>query len=154
MSQAQSFANHCMYMASVVLESWHSAIAEESKPLPVLTASFGPAVRLHLLDAYGWQLLACNRVTATPMKPPHRAADVPPLANGIAQSPEVTEMALLERSGWLADLQREIPPGLTPQAASGFIAVSSNVFDFDTARHCFAELESLMARVADAIDES
>jgi hypothetical protein len=143
-----------MYMASVVLESWHSAIAKEGKPLPVLTASFGPAVRLHLLDAYGWQLLACNRVTAMPAKPPHRAAEVPPLANGIAQSPEVTEMALLERSGWLADLQREIPPGLTQQASGGFIAVSSNVFDFDKARHCFAELESLMARVADAIDES
>ena len=63
-------------------------------------------------------------------------------------------MALLERSGWLADLQREIPPGLTQQAPGAFIAVSSNVFDFDTARHCFAELESLMARVADAIDES
>jgi len=153
-SQAQSFANHCMYMASVVLESWRDAIAEESKSLSVLTASFGPAVRLHLLDAYGWQLLACNRVISMPTKPPHRAVDVPPLANGIAQSPEVTEMALLERSGWLADIQREIPPGLTPQAASGFIAVSSNVFDFDTARHCFVELESLMARVADAIDES
>jgi hypothetical protein len=153
-SQAQSFANHCMYMASVVLESWRNAIAEESKPSSVLTASFGPAVRLHLLDAYGWQLLACNRVISMPTKPPHRAVDVPPLANGIAQSPEVTEMALLERSGWLADLQREIPPGLTPQTASGFIAVSSNVFDFDTARHCFGELESLMARVADAIDES
>ena len=126
MSQAQSFANHCMYMASVVLESWRNAIAEGSKPLSILTASFGPAVRLHLLDAYGWQLLACNRVTSIPTKPPHRAVDVPPLANGIAQSPEVTEMALLERSGWLADLQREIPPGLTPQGASGFIAVSSN----------------------------
>jgi len=143
-----------MYMASVVLESWRDAIAEQTKPSSVLTASFGPAVRLHLLDAYGWQLLACNRVISMPTKPPHRAVDVPPLANGIAQSPEVTEMALLERSGWLADLQREIPPGLTPQAPSGFIAVSSNVFDFDTARHCFAELESLMARVADAIDES
>jgi hypothetical protein len=153
-SQAQSFANHCMYMASVVLESWRNAISEESKPSSVLTASFGPAVRLHLLDAYGWQLLACNRVISMPTKPPHRAVDVPPLANGIAQSPEVTEMALLERSGWLADLQREILPGLTPQTASGFIAVSSNVFDFDTARHCFGELESLMARVADAIDES
>ncbi|MEC7517920.1 MAG: hypothetical protein VYD32_06850 [Pseudomonadota bacterium] len=70
MSQAQSFANHCMYMASVVRESWHSAIAEEGKPLSVLTASFGPAVRLHLLDAYGWQLLACNRVTSTPTTPP------------------------------------------------------------------------------------
>jgi hypothetical protein len=153
-SLAQSFANHCMYMASVVLQSWHSAIAEEGKPLPVLTAAFGPAVRLHLLDAYGWQLLACNRVTSMPTRPPHRAVDVPTLANGIAQSPEVTEMAMLERSGWLADLQREIPPGLTPAATAGFIAMSSNVFDFDAARHCFAELESLMARVADAIDES
>ena len=154
MSQAQSFANHCMYMASVVLESWHNAITEEGKSLSVLTASFGPAVRLHLLDAYGWQLLACNRVASVPTKPPHRAVDVPPLASGIAQSPEVTEMAMLERSGWLADLQREIPTGLTPQAESGVIAASSNVFDFDTARHCFAELESLMARVADAIEES
>ena len=154
MSQAQSFANHSMYMASVVLESWRSAIAEDSKPLSVLTASFGPAVRLHLLDAYGWQLLACNRVPSIPTKPPHRAVDTPPLATGIAQSPEVSEMAMLERSGWLADLQREIPPGLAPQASRSFIAVSSNVFDFDTARHCFAELESLMARVADAIDES
>ena len=154
MSQAQSYANHCMYMASVVLESWHDAIAEKDKPLSVLTASFGPAVRLHLLDAYGWQLLACNRITSISTKPPHRAVDLPPPANGIAQSPEVAEMAMLELSGWLADLQREIPPGLTTYAPSGFIAVSSTEFDFDTARHCFAELESLMARVAGATDES
>ena len=154
MSQAQSFANHCMYMASVTLESWQTAIEQESKPLSVLNAAFGPAMRLHLLDAYGWQLLACNRVTSVPTKPPHRAIDVPSLANGVAQSPGVTEMAMLERSGWLADLQREIPPGLSPQATIGFIAVSSNSFDFDKARHCFVELESLMARVADAVDES
>ena len=143
-----------MYMASVVLESWSSSIDQGVKPLPVLNAAFGPAVRLHLLDAYGWQLLACNRVASVPNKPPHKAVDVPPLANGIAQSPEVTEMAMLEQVGWLAELQQEIRPGLSQSTSSGFIAVSSSGFDFKTARHCFSELEFLMGRVADAIDES
>jgi hypothetical protein len=79
---------------------------------------------------------------------------VPPLANGIAQSPEVSEMAILERAGWLADLQQEIRPGLSSPVSSGFIAVASNTFDIDTARQSYLELESLMARVTDAIDES
>ena len=154
MSQAQSFANHCMYMASVVLESWRNATEEQLKPLSVLNAAFGPATRLHLLDAYGWQLLACNRVVSLPTKPPHRVVDVPSLEGGIAQSPEVSEMAMLERSGWLADLQRQIPPGITPTETSAIIAVSHNSFDYDTALDCFAELQSLIARVANAIDES
>ena len=154
MSQAQSFANHCMYMASIVLESWDQSVAQGVTPVPVANAAFGPAVRLHLLDAYGWQLLACNRVVALPGRPPHSAMHVPPLANGIAQSPEVSEMAILERAGWLADLQQEIRPGLSSPVSSGFIAVASNTFDIDTARQCYLKLESLMARVTDAIDES
>lgn len=154
MSQAQSFANHCMYMASVLLETWDASIEQGDKPLPVINAAFGPALRLHLLDAYGWQLLACNRVVAIPEKPPHRASEVSPLAEGIAQSPEVNEMAMLEREGWLADLQREIRPGLSQQSSSVFIAVSGNAFDLAVAQRCFLELESWMARVADAIDES
>ena len=154
MSQAQSFANHCMYMASIVLKSWDQSVAQGVTPVPVANAAFGPAVRLHLLNAYGWQLLACNRVVALPGTPPHSAVHVPPLASGIAQSPEVSEMAILERAGWLADLQQEIRPGLSSSVSSGFIAVASNTFDIDTARHCYLELESLMARVTDAIDES
>ena len=154
MSQAQSFANHCMYMASVLLDSWRTAIEEGDKAVPVLNAAFGPAVRLHLLDAYGWQLLACNRVVSHPRSPPHKTDDVPSLPNGVAQSPEVSEMALLEKAGWLADLQQSIPPGLNQQPGSGFIAVSCNTFDFEFARLCFNELETLMSRVSDAIDES
>ena len=121
---------------------------------PALDAAFAPAVRLHLLDAYGWQLLACNRVTGLPLKPPHCVAAMPLLADGIEVAPEVKEFRLLEAGGWLAELQKEIAPGLAPIAPAHVLAVERTRFNYATATDCFRELERLMARVSGDIDES
>jgi hypothetical protein len=104
-----------MYMASIVLTAWDSAMKASTAAAPAIDAAFAPAVRLHLLDAYGWQLLACNRVTGLPLKPPHCVATMPLLAEGIEVAPEVKEFQLLEAGGWLAELQKEIAPGLARQ---------------------------------------
>ena len=154
MSQAQSFANHSMYMASIVLTAWDSAMRESALSAPVLDAAFAPAVRLHLLDAYGWQLLACNRVTGLPLKPPHYVAAIPLLAEGIEVAPEVKEFRLLEAGGWLGGLQKEIAPGLAPIAPPHVLAVERTGFNYAAATDCFRELERLMDRVSGVIDES
>lgn len=155
MSQAQSFANHCMYMAFVLIEHWSDAIDRQTQNASVTTAAFAPAVRLHLLDAYGWQMLACNRVAALPSRPPHHTSRMPVIAEGITVAPEVKELALLEQSGWLATLQKEINPGLPKRtAAYALLASEGGDFDLSVARHCFAELETLIQRFSDAIDES
>jgi len=121
---------------------------------PALDAAFAPAVRLHLLDAYGWQLLACNRVTGLPLNPPHCVAAMPLLADGIEVAPEVKEFRLLEAGGWLAELQKEIAPGLAPIAPAHVLAVERTRFNYATATDCFRELERLMDRVSGDIDES
>ncbi len=154
MSQAQSFANHSMYMASIVLTAWDSAVKAGALAAPVLEAAFAPAARLHLLDAYGWQLLACNRVTGLPLKPPHCVAAMPLLAEGIEVAPEVKEFQLLEAVGWLAELQKEVTPGLAPIAPAHVLAVERTSFNYAAATDCFCELERLMDRVSGVIDES
>ena len=154
MSQAQSYANHSMYMASIVLTAWDSAMKASAVAAPALDAAFAPAVRLHLLDAYGWQLLACNRVTGLPLNPPHCVAAMPLLADGIEVAPEVKEFRLLEAGGWLAELQKEIAPGLAPIVPAHVLAVERTRFNYATATDCFRELERLMDRVSGDIDES
>ena len=154
MSQAQSYANDSMYMASIVLTAWDSAMKASAVAAPALDAAFAPAVRLHLLDAYGWQLLACNRVTGLPLNPPHCVAAMPLLADGIEVAPEVKEFRLLEAGGWLAELQKEIAPGLAPIAPAHVLAVERTRFNYATATDCFRELERLMDRVSGDIDES
>lgn len=154
MSQAQSYANHSLYMASIMIDAWRMALSAKIDSSSVLDAAYGPASRLHLLDAYGWQLLACQRVVQTPSSPPHSATELPKLAPGIAISPEVREMRVLEESGWLSELVAPIPPGLNVRRPQNLLAVSSSQFDCVKAGELLRRLEVLMDRVADAIDES
>ena len=154
MSQAQSYANHSLYMASIMIDAWRLALSERNHSISAIDAAFGPASRLHLLDAYGWQLLACQRVVQIPSSPPHSTSELPNLAPGIALSPEVREMALLEESGWLLNLTTPIAPGLNVQRPKNLLAATSDDFDLARAREILDKLEALIGRVADAIDES
>ena len=94
-----------MYMASVLIEHWSDAIDRQTQNASVTTAAFAPAVRLHLLDAYGWQMLACNRVAALPSRPPHHTSRMPVIAEGITVAPEVKELALLEQTIGMPDTE-------------------------------------------------
>ena len=141
-------------MASIMIDAWRSALSAEDHASSAIDAAYGPASRLHLLDAYGWQLLACQRVVQLPSSPPHSASEFPNLAPGIALSPEVREMALLEESGWLSELTAPIAPGLNVRRPQNLLAVASNEFDCAKAGEILGRLEALIDRVADAIDES
>ena len=141
-------------MASIMIDAWRSALSEKYHSNSAIDAAFGPASRLHLLDAYGWQLLACQRVAQIPSSPPHSASELPNLAPGIALSPEVREMALLEESGWVSELTAPIAPGLNPRRSQNLLAVASGQFDCAKAGEILGKLQALIDRVADAIDES
>ena len=141
-------------MASIMIEAWRTALAAEVHSMPAIDAAYGPAARLHLLDAYGWQLLACQRVTQIPDAPPRSAKLLPEVASGIALSPEVREMSSMEENGWLAELMLPIRPGLRAGGPQNLLAVSSGHFDSLKAADIYRNLEALIDRVADAIDES
>ena len=141
-------------MASIVIDAWRLALSERNHSISAIDAAFGPASRLHLLDAYGWQLLACQRVVQVPSSPPHSTSELPNLAPGIALSPEVREMALLEEGGWLSELTAPIVPGLNVRRPKNLLAATSDDFDLAKAREILGKLEALIDRVADAIDES
>lgn len=141
-------------MASIMIDAWRFALSEKNHSSSVIDAAFGPASRLHLLDAYGWQMLACQRVVQVPSSPPHSASELPSLAPGIALSPEVREMALLEESGWLSELTAPIAPGLNVRRPQNLLAVTSGQLDCAKAGEILGKLEALIDRVADAIDES
>lgn len=137
-----------------MIDAWRLALSESNHSISAIDAAFGPASRLHLLDAYGWQLLACQRVVQVPSSPPHSTSELPNLAPGIALSPEVREMALLEEGGWLSELTAPIVPGLNVRRPKNLLAATSDDFDLAKAREILGKLEALIDRVADAIDES
>ncbi len=137
-----------------MIDAWRLAISSKVHSESVIDAAYGPAARLHLLDAYGWQLLACQRVVQTPSFPPHSVAELPDLAPGVAISPEVREMARLEDTDWLSELTAPIAPGLNGRRQQNLLAVTSNQFDCVKAGDILQNLEALIDRVADAIDES
>ena len=137
-----------------MIDAWGLAMSNKVHSESVIDAAYGPAARLHLLDTYGWQLLACQRVVQVPSSPPHSASELPSLAPGIALSPEVREMVLLEESGWLSELTAPIAPGLNVRRPHNLLAIASSQFDCAKAGEILGKLEALIDRVADAIDES
>lgn len=136
-----------------MIDAW-AAASSTNHSISAIDAAYGPATRLHLLNAYGWQLLACQRVVQIPLSPPHSANELPNLAPGVTVSPEVREMLLLEASGWLAELRAPIAPGLSVRRPKNLLAVTSDQFDSGKAGDVYKELEALINRVAGAIDES
>ena len=114
MATARGFANHAIYMARVLLDAWESELAGGSELSPeVLNAAFAPAVRLHLIDAYGWLLLEAIKAQPLPDHPPHGVGELPTQKKGLAVAELVEEFARLEHSGWLADLLSPFPAGLS-----------------------------------------
>ncbi|MCH1553834.1 MAG: hypothetical protein L7S45_04500 [Luminiphilus sp.] len=154
MSQAQAFANHSMYMASVVLDVWAQSESDAALPANAVIAAFAPAVKLHLLDAYGWFLLALRRESQLPRKPPHSTLDLSELPAGIEQPPEVKELQLLEQSGWLSALIAPIPLGMPARQASNVLVSEGAYPDLTKMKEWRDALESLLQRQADAIEES
>ena len=153
MSNPRGLANHSLYMARLLLAAWETAQTAAVAPVNAIDAAFAPAVRLHLLDAYGWFLLATLRVTQLPALPPHRVADLAPQAPGISRPAEISECQQLELSGWLAQLQAPLPTGLAKRSRGISLAIDSAYPDITLYRGCAAHFDVLFARMSDAIDE-
>lgn len=104
MSAARGRANHALYLAQILLQAWSEGIDRQELPQRILADAYEPAVRMHLVDAYGWFLLAVSQTEPLPPAPPRKCADLPARPQGIAMPGEISEFRQLETSGWLAEL--------------------------------------------------
>ena len=124
----------------------------------MLREAFLPAVRLHLLESYGWFLLAVSGVEeAPPARRPERVADLPTPEPGRALPPELQEFGLLESSGWLGDMLAadvSADSGLAaPRAGGALIGSDADAPDFARAAAWAGALEGTMARMDDSLAE-
>lgn len=115
----RGLANLALFRARILLDAW--AQAQGSRNDTDLNGAFAPAVRLHLLRAYGWFLLAVSGadVQEQPERLPASARDVPAPPEGQARAPELQEFLSLEASGWIGDLHRagsgtDVGSGVSP----------------------------------------
>lgn len=105
MSRSRGEANRALYRARILLEAWDRMRAEPVHAELALIGAFVPAVRGHLLDAYGWFLLSVAAVEDSfAADLPRSTRDLPQPAAGRALIPEIAEFAQLENSGWLVQL--------------------------------------------------
>lgn len=160
MSRTRGAANQSLYRARILLDSWDRNVAEGPIPERQLLGAYLPAVRAHLLEAYGWFLLAVSGLDdATRDRLPRVVAELPPPEPGRERPPELREFALLEGDGWLAELlddalaaSADEPAGAAPVRA---------VLGSDRPRASLAgaqvwlrELTATMQRMDDSLAES
>jgi len=153
LSSASGLANHSLYMARLLLNAWSDQLTQQRAESNILEAAFGPAVRLHLLDAYGWFLLAVVRLTPLPKQPPHSTSDLPKLSQGIAEPNEIAEYRELECDGWLAGLQAMPEQGVERPLPPGRLASTIGRLQVEDYTACSEELESLINRMSTGLDE-
>lgn len=153
MSSPRGQANHSLYLARLLLAAWERELAHEDTPATVLAQAWAPAVRGHLLDAYGWFLLELARPAEMPASLPVSVAQLPAAAPGKAVPAEITEFEQLEREGWLAALL-QAPASRSVSRSSGSLAASVDGLPTPVAMATWAEqLDRAFARMGDLLDE-
>jgi len=154
MSSARAQANHKLYLAKILLAGWRDAAAAQDVPAMTLTQAYLPAVRAHLLDAYGWFLMQVSGSEQGSGAPPHCCADLPEVADGIAVSAEIREFQQLEASGWLAELLAEPgKPGQVSRVQGNLAVPSPEQADCEQAQQWVTRLEGVFDRMSDSLDE-
>ena len=154
MSTGRARANHKLYLARIVITGWDQALAAEQVPADQLARAYLPAVREHLLDAYGWFLLEVAAPEQWPERPPHSCAQLPPQPEGRAVPGEIREFQQLESQSWLSQLLAE--PSLEPRVSrgAGNLAISSEPLpDPDEVLQWLDRLDRLFDRMGDSLDE-
>lgn len=154
MGSARGLANHSLYMARLLIDAWSVQERTPSAMPEALNAAFAPAVRLHLLDAYGWSLLAVLRAQPLPGKPPHHTQSLPSVGAGLAVPAEVDFCRELEQGGWLNHLQTDLPAGMPPRRRAGMLASSQGYPDRADCQHWFEQLSSLIDQHGANMDEN
>ena len=140
-------------MTRLLLDAWSDQLARDHLERNVLEAAVAPAVRLHLLNAYGWFLLAVVRFTPLPQQPPHSTKDLPGLSLGISEPNEIAEYRELERQGWLARLQTLPEQGIERPLPPGRLASTVARLQVEDYQGICANLEALINRMSTSLDE-
>ena len=140
-------------MARLLLDAWRDQLSRNRLEKNVLEAAFAPAVRLHLLNAYGWFLLAVVRFTPLPQQPPHSTVELPGPSLGIAEPNEIVEYRELERHGWLARLQTLPEQGIERPLPPGRLASTVARLQVEDYQGICGNLEALINRMSSSLDE-
>ncbi|MEM1153669.1 MAG: hypothetical protein AAGI44_05980 [Pseudomonadota bacterium] len=155
MSSQRARANHSLYLAKIVTQAWRDELEKERIASLTLTQAFLEPIRSHLLAAYGWFLLAtCNAEPPADGTLPHRCDDLQPMPEGRLFPPEINEFRQLEGGGWLQSMLSETEVQSTAVRSPGSLAVSVNDSPaIAQVEHWLSELEGLMNRMGDSLDE-
>ena len=153
MSSLRGQANHGLYLAQLLLAAWRRDLAAEDIPASVLAQAFGPGIRGHLLDAYGWFLLDLQKPAQPPATPPRSVTALAPVAPGKAAPAEIAEFARLEKEGWLAELLREPGAEKSRRSGSNLATPSTDLPDPESLLALAQLLEDTFSRMGDFLDE-
>lgn len=161
MSRARGEANRGLYRAKILLEAWDGMRTGSSHSEAALIDGFLPAVRAHLLEAYGWFLLAVSDVDDERASLPQSTGDLPDPEPGRALMPEIAEFAQLEANGWIAQLIQDPANGshpLTgnysaPGSSQGLLVSDRQPLGFAVATTWADSLTAIMNRMDDSLSE-
>lgn len=127
-----------------------------------LIDGFLPAVRGHLIKAYGWFLLSLTGVEEPVTAVcPRSTQELPAPEAGKALSPEIAEFAQLENSGWLAQMLSDDDDqnhahdakDMSPKPAQGLLVSDREPPGFPVALAWADALTAIMTRMDDSLSE-
>ena len=156
MSSSRALANHKLYLAKIQLAAWRAQLQEQQLGANVLAQAFLPAVRGHLLEAYGWLLLTLIDVGEPPSGSlPHSVDQLPDIPPGKAAPGNLIELQGLESGGWLAELLAPQPAEATAMSRRpGNLATSTtSAAGLEEASVWCASMEAIIERLGDSLDE-
>ncbi|MEM9257330.1 MAG: hypothetical protein AAGA91_17960 [Pseudomonadota bacterium] len=154
MSSARGRANQSLYLARILVEAWEETGRSSTIPDHTLSEAFLPAIRNHLLDAYGWFLLALSGLEEPPETGlPRSSLELPKPPEGKAVPSEVREFAQLEQEGWLRELLAPLVSAPPRARSRGNLAVPS-VGGAEQALAWSEALKAVFDRMGDSLEES
>ena len=157
MSGCRGRANRKLYHAAIVLHMAETELAREHYPAKIVLDAAAPAIRLHLLEAFGWFLLELADVQDLPAQPPASMAELAaqfPLKEPLRG--ELIEIRNLEHTGWLAALQAPPPDAGSTQTAPGganLLVLAEQAWSIEQLRQWYAALDALIERLGHGLDE-
>lgn len=159
MSSHRARANHSLYCAGMLINSWRGALDAGDFPSTALNEAFLPAVHLHLRQAYGWFLLELSGAGDWGAEPPGDTAQLPPVPTGKAVPAEVREFQRLESDGWVGEFLTALSPvsaarpARSARAQGGLAIAAIDDTDCDSAEQWKRKFEAIFDRMGDALDE-
>ncbi len=152
MGSARGEANQALYLARILIKAWQRDGEQQDVAATTLARAYVPAVREHLIAAYGWFLLEITRPGALPEQPPRGLAELPEIAAGKALPGEIREFQQLESEGWIAEMLQASPDAQTTSSAANLAVVTSGPTPA-VVEDWADRLQALFDRMGDSLDE-